>query len=165
MDSFRCILYVYKRTSSGPRDGKRIRKPVAEALGGVMARPVGRRHIIIIQARLVHRSRLADRTPSCDVSAFPRSRVMCARSVTSMLVHSTQPGEPLSSDIPTLRARWNPTSLCMYGTERLKRFFSKYTQIRMGPRSEVCQSPHSIRPAWDRTNHPFLGLIRLFAYH
>jgi hypothetical protein len=34
-----------KEPSSGPRDGKRIREPVAEALGGVMAKPVARRHI------------------------------------------------------------------------------------------------------------------------
>jgi hypothetical protein len=34
-----------KEPSSGPRDGKRIRKPVAEALGGVMAKPVGRRRM------------------------------------------------------------------------------------------------------------------------
>lgn len=155
-----------KEPSSGrpSRTGKGW-KPVAEALGGVMAKPVEARHIIIIQALLAHRSRFPDRTPSCDVSVFPRSRAMFDILVISMAVHSTQTGEPPSSDIPILRARWNHTSLCMYGVERPRRFFSKYTQIRMGPRSEDCQSPHSIRPAWERTNHPFLGLIRLFAYH
>ena len=50
------------------------------------------RHIVIIQALLAHRSRLMDRTPLYDVSVFPLSRVMCARAVTSMVVHSTQPG-------------------------------------------------------------------------
>lgn len=154
-----------KEPSSGPRDGKRIRKPVVEALGGVMVPPAEARHIIIIQARLLHRSRFPDRTPSYDVSVFPRSRAMFDILVISIPVHSTQTGEPPSSDIPTMRARWNHMSLCMYGVERPRRFFSKYTQIRMGPKSEVCRSPYRIRSAWDRTNHPFLGLYRLFAYY
>ena len=121
-----------KEPSSGPRDGKRIRKPVAEASGGVMAPPVEARHIIIIQALLAHRSRFPDRTPSCDVSVFPRSRAMFDILVISMAVHSTQTGEPPSSDIPILRARWNHTSLCMYGVERPRRFFSRRTRQRRG---------------------------------
>lgn len=51
------------------------------------------------------------------------------------------------------------------GVEQLKPYASKYTPIRTGPRSEVCRSTHRSRPAWTRTNHPFLGPFELFAYH
>ena len=125
-------MYI-KEPSSGPRDGKRIRKPVAEASRGIMAPPVEARHIIIIQALLAHRSRFPDRTPSCDVSVFPRSRAMFDILVISMAVHSTQTGEPPSSDIPILRARWNHTLPCMYGVERPRPFFSRRTRQRMVP--------------------------------
>lgn len=59
----------------------------------------------------------------------------------------------------------NRMSLCMSGEERLRPCASKYTPIRTGPKSEDRQSPHRIRPAWDRTNHPSLGPIRPFAYY
>ena len=155
MDSFRCILYDCKEPSSGPRDGKRIRKPVTEASGGVMAPPAEARHIIIIQARLVHRSRFPDRTPSCDVSIFPRSRAMFDILVISMAVHSTQTGEPPSSDIPTMRARWNPTSLCMYGVERPRRFFSRRTRQRRGSSLIPSLCRFRIDIAWNYTLHRF----------
>ena len=96
-----------------------------------MAPPVEARRINIIQALLVHRSRLTDRTPSCDVSAFPRSRVMRARAVTSMAVHSTQPGELPSSDILTLRARWDRMSPFVIGAVSLKQFYANSRRRHM----------------------------------
>ena len=155
MDSFRYILYVYKRTILRASGRKKDGKPVEEALGGVMAPPVEARHIIIIQARLVHRSRFPDRTPSCDVSIFPRSRAMFDILVISMAVHSTQTGEPPSSDIPTMRARWNHMSLCMYGVERPRRFFSRRTRQRRGSSLSPSLCRFRIDIAWNYTVYRF----------